>query len=164
MLKGTTANGETSGPGTTVGVNVALSGTLKDQNDIHIYGLIDGEVISERTVTVGKTAQVKGPVRGNIVTIAGVVRGSIDAAEKLELLDSAKIFGSISTKDLVIHSGAIFVGKCTMPSDFDESGEPVATDEEAVPVHVETTASESDTSEELASADTGEADLKPEEE
>lgn len=120
MLKGANGLEEANGPGTTVGVNVALSGTLKDQNDINIFGLIDGEVISEKTVMVGKTAQVKGPVKGQIVSIAGVVRGSIDATERLELLDSAKVFGSISTKDLVIHSGAAFVGKCTMPTGADE--------------------------------------------
>jgi len=123
MLKGATGLEEANGPGTTVGVNVALSGTLKDQNDIHIFGLIDGEVISEKMVTVGKTAQVKGPVKGQIISIAGVVRGSIDATERLELLDTAKVFGSISTKDLVIHSGAAFVGKCEMPTGADEGVE-----------------------------------------
>lgn len=153
MLKGSSTTGEVDGPGTTVGVNVALSGTLKDQNDIHVYGLIDGEVISEKTVTIGKTAQVKGPVRGQMVTIAGVVRGSIDASEKLELLDTAKVFGSISTKDLVIHSGAAFVGKCTMPSD---SGESI----EEEPITDEKTETEPETD---TATDT-EAELKPEEE
>lgn len=137
MLKGATGLEEAGGPGTTVGVNVALSGTLKDQNDIHIFGLIDGEVISEKTVTVGKTAQVKGPVKGNIVSISGVVRGSIDASERLELLDTAKVFGSISTKDLVIHSGAAFVGKCEMPTGADEGmeeAEATSEDREEAPV------------------------------
>lgn len=164
MLKGS-AGGETDGPGTTVGVNVALSGTLKDQNDISIYGLIDGEVISEKMVTVGKTAQVKGPVRGQVVTIAGIVRGSIDASERLELLDSAKVFGSISTKDLVVHSGAILIGKSTMPSDLgegegaDEDGaeEPETTAEEEAPTETE---DKNETDVEVAD----EADLKPEEE
>lgn len=105
---------DSSGPGTTVGVNVALTGTLRDQNDIVIFGMVDGEVISEKSVTVGKTAQVKGPIRGKMITIAGVVRGSIDASEKLELVDSGKVYGSIATRDLVIHSGATFVGKSAM--------------------------------------------------
>lgn len=153
MLKGSQIVGEVDGPGTTVGVNVALSGTLKDQNDIHIFGLIDGEVISEKTVTVGKTAQVKGPVRGQIVSIAGTVRGSIDASDKLELLDTAKVFGSISTKDLVIHSGAAFVGKCTMPSEGAEEGaEETVEDEPEMPEEEKDEASEA------------EAELTPEEE
>lgn len=100
-----------SGPGTTVGVNVALSGTLKDENDITIFGMVDGEVVSKQSVTVGETAQVKGPIHGHTVTIAGVARGSIDASEKLEILSTGKVFGSITTKNLVVNSGATLVGK-----------------------------------------------------
>lgn len=113
MLK-TGPNEGVSGPGTVVGVNVALSGTLKDQNDIAVYGMVDGEVVSDKSVTVGQTAQVKGPVRGKVITIAGVVRGSIDASEKLEILETGKVFGSIATKDLVVRSGAVIAGKVAM--------------------------------------------------
>jgi cytoskeletal protein CcmA (bactofilin family) len=116
MLK-TNPNEGVSGPGTVVGVNVALSGTLKDQNDIAVYGMVDGEVVSDKSVTVGQTAQVKGPVRGRVVTVAGVVRGSIDASEKLELLETGKVFGSIAAKDLVVKSGAIIAGKVTMAAE-----------------------------------------------
>jgi cytoskeletal protein CcmA (bactofilin family) len=159
MLKGSSVTGEVDGPGTTVGVNVALSGTLKDQNDIHIFGLIDGEVISDKTVTIGKTAQVKGPVRGQVVSIGGTVRGSIDASEKLELLDTAKVFGSIATKDLVIHSGAIFVGKSAMPSDA--AAEEPAESEEAEDSSEEATESQPESEDE---AETVKAELTPEEE
>src|SRR3989344_4852274 len=122
---------ETNGPGTTVGVNVALSGTLKDQNDISIFGMVEGEVISERAVTIGQTAQVKGPVRGELVTIAGVVRGAVTANEKLELLETGKVFGSISTKNLVVHSGAVLVGKSEMPTEDDVSETPEPDTDEA---------------------------------
>lgn len=160
MLKGANGLEEVNGPGTTVGVNVALSGTLKDQNDIHIFGLIDGEVISEKTVTIGKTAQVKGPVKGQIVSIAGTVRGSIDATERLELLDTAKVFGSISTKDLVIHSGAAFVGKCTMPTGADEGEEAAELSGE----DREEASGEPEPQESEVVEDSSEAELAPEEE
>ncbi|MEK7171232.1 MAG: polymer-forming cytoskeletal protein [Patescibacteria group bacterium] len=121
---------ETNGPGTIVGVNVSLSGTLKDQNDISVFGMIEGEVISEKAVIIGQSAQVKGPVKGELVTIAGVVRGSITAHEKLELLETGKVFGSISTKNLVIHSGAVLIGKSEMPAgDETEVGESIPEDQ-----------------------------------
>jgi len=119
----------TSGPGTVVGVNVALSGTLKDQNDIVVYGMVDGEVISEKSVTVGQTAQVKGPVHGQSITISGTIRGAIDASEKLEILETGKVYGSITTKDLVIHSGAVLVGKVIMGAEEELPAEEVATEE-----------------------------------
>ncbi len=123
MLKGTLP--ESDGPGTVVGVNVALSGTLKDQNDIAVHGMVEGEVVSEKTVTVGQSAQVKGPVRGKVITIAGVVRGSIDASEKLEVLETGKIFGSVTTRDMVVRSGAQISGKVTMGMDEDEAAKPM---------------------------------------
>src|SRR5579864_1321740 len=107
-------NDGATGPGTIVGVNVALSGTLKDQNDIAVYGMVDGEVASERAVTIGQSAQVKGPVRGQLVTVAGTVHGEITAIEKLEILETGKIYGSIESKDLIVRSGALINGKVSM--------------------------------------------------
>jgi cytoskeletal protein CcmA (bactofilin family) len=112
-MKGSPIDGQ-NGPGTVVGANVALSGTLKDQNDISVHGMVEGEVISESAVSIGETAQVKGPVRGRFITIAGVVRGEIEASEKLEIMATGKVFGGILTKDLVVHSGAAIVGKVMM--------------------------------------------------
>lgn len=105
----------TAGQGTIVGTNVKLLGTLQDANDITIHGQIEGEVISSQTINVSETAQIKGPISGEIVMIAGTIRGSVTATGKLEILPSGKVFGSITSKDISIKSGAVFVGKCTMP-------------------------------------------------
>ncbi len=133
-------NEGTSGPGTVVGVNVALSGTLKDQNDIIIYGMVDGEVVSEKSVTVGETAQVKGPVKGALITVSGTIRGAIDASERLEITETGKVFGSIATKDLVIRSGAVLVGKVTMGADeqaVQEETKENTEEEVSIPVHTD---------------------------
>jgi cytoskeletal protein CcmA (bactofilin family) len=106
-----------AGPGTIIGSNVVLTGILRDAGDIAIHGKIEGEISSERSVVVGETAEIKGPITGQIITVAGVVRGSIEAEQKLELLPTGKVYGSISARDLIIRSGAIFIGKSTMPVD-----------------------------------------------
>ena len=121
MLGGKTS--APSGPGTVVGANVKLVGTLQDASDITIHGRIEGELISSQGIAITETAYIKGPVSGEIVTIAGKVRGSITATGRLEILPTGKVFGSITSKDLSIKSGAIFVGKCTMPDGEKEEGE-----------------------------------------
>ncbi len=125
-----------SGPGTVIGANVKLTGALRDVNDITIHGTVDGEVSSEKNVTVGETAQVKGPVGGANVSVAGTIRGSVDASNRLEILPTGKVFGNITIKDLVIRSGAIFVGKSTMNA---EESREIATDdnEEETPSELE---------------------------
>ena len=110
----------TSGPGTVVGANVKLVGTLQDANDIIIHGRIEGEVISNQAISITETAYIKGPINAELVTVAGKIRGSITATGKLEILPTGKVFGSVTTKDLAIRSGAIFIGKCTMPDEEKE--------------------------------------------
>lgn len=121
MLGGKTAG--PSGPGTVVGANVKLVGTLQDASDITIHGRIEGEVISSQGITITETAYIKGPVSAEIVTVAGKVRGSITATGRMEIQPTGKVFGSITSKDLSIKSGAIFVGKCTMPEGEKEEEE-----------------------------------------
>jgi len=109
-----------AGPGTVVGANVVLTGILRDTNDVIIHGKVEGELSTERSITIGETAEIKGPITGQVVTIAGFVKGSVDAGQKLEILPTGKVYGSISARELVIRSGAIFIGKSTMPTE-DES-------------------------------------------
>jgi cytoskeletal protein CcmA (bactofilin family) len=110
-----------TGPGTVVGSNVVLTGILRDTSDITIHGKVEGELSTERSLTIGETAEIKGPISGQIITIAGYVKGSIEAGQKLEILPTGKVYGSISTRELVIRSGAIFIGKSTMPTEGEPS-------------------------------------------
>lgn len=103
-----------SGPGTVVGANVKLTGTISDVNDITVHGSVDGEVRSDKTVTISETATVKGPITAQMVSVSGRINGSVVAHQKLELQPTAVVSGSITTAELNIKPGAIFNGKSTM--------------------------------------------------
>jgi cytoskeletal protein CcmA (bactofilin family) len=139
-------------PGTVVGANVKLTGTLKDVSDITVHGQVEGEIISDKMVTIAETAKVKGPVSATVVTIAGVVNGAVTASERLELLPSARLTGSITTTDLSIKSGALFNGKATMTETARPDGKPESitarsTDEASGPTSEELPTDEGTTSE-----------------
>ena len=121
-MLGSKSTGPT-GPGTVVGANVKLVGTLQDASDIVVHGRIEGELISSQSITIAETAYIKGPVSAEVISVAGKIRGSITATGKLEILPTGKVFGSLTSKDLSIKSGAIFVGKCTMPETEKEESE-----------------------------------------
>lgn len=110
-----------NGPGTVVGASVNLNGILKDNNDITIHGHVDGEVISDKNILITETASVKGPVSAEIITVAGKINGAVTAEKKLEITATGKIYGSISTRDLIINSGAHFVGKSAMITDSNQT-------------------------------------------
>lgn len=107
-------------PETVVGEHVKVTGKLATSGSIQINGYVRGEVVSEGTVYVGKTAKVSGPVSAQAVLIEGAVRGNIVAHEALELAETARLIGDIQTKALAIKAGATFVGKTTMPLEEEE--------------------------------------------
>jgi cytoskeletal protein CcmA (bactofilin family) len=108
---------------TIVGSNVKLTGTLKDINDIVVHGAVEGEVSSDQNIVIAETAKIKGPVNAQVVSVAGEIVGMIVAHEKLEIHPSGRVEGNIQTKDLIIHSGARFVGKSTLLTDDTAKGD-----------------------------------------
>ena len=91
--------------------DVEIKGTLKFQNDLVFDGKIEGEIQSNATLTVGKSAHVQGEVKSKSVIILGSVQGNIDAAERVELKATAQLIGDLRAGRIVIEDGATFVGK-----------------------------------------------------
>lgn len=106
---------KTEGQGTIVGAGVKLTGALRDHNDIMVFGRVEGEVASESNVFVGETAFIKGPISAKAITVSGKILGSVEGKEKIEIDPTGFINGSITTKELIVKSGATFIGKSTMP-------------------------------------------------
>ncbi|TSC97139.1 MAG: Integral membrane protein CcmA involved in cell shape determination [Candidatus Berkelbacteria bacterium Licking1014_2] len=120
------------GPGTVVGANVKLTGAIKDVNEIIVHGQVEGEVSSAKTIMIGETAFIKGPVSAQSITVAGKIKGEVAAENKLELLPGSQLEGSITARDLIIRSGAIFNGKCVIIADKKEGGDREEKKEETI--------------------------------
>ena len=57
---------------------------------------------------------VKADIKVGSIVIGGIVRGNIEASEKLEMLSTGQVFGNIRTAKLNIADGVVFEGKCEM--------------------------------------------------
>lgn len=106
---------------TIVGADVKIKGNLKSPSNIQIFGKVNGQVSSEADVLIGEGARIEGGIEGRQVTISGEVLGNVQASERLEISSEGKLQGDIQAPDLVIQSGAKFVGKCEMPIESDSS-------------------------------------------
>jgi cytoskeletal protein CcmA (bactofilin family) len=91
--------------------DVEIKGTLKFQNDLVFDGKIEGEITSNATLTVGKSAHVQGEVKSKSIIIHGSVQGNVDAAERVELKATAQLLGDLRAGRIIIEDGATFVGK-----------------------------------------------------
>ena len=54
-------------------------------------------------------------IKGDNINIQGKVKGDI-TCHHLELSRTARLVGNVETSELVINEGAIFKGKCQMPT------------------------------------------------
>jgi len=106
---------------------VEIIGTVKTSGSIQIEGRVEGEILSEGDVLLGKSGSVKGNLRVNSVTVAGTIQGNIQAKDRIELKSTARLLGDIKSKRLAVEDGVTFVGN----SEVNPTGQPIKIDEEA---------------------------------
>lgn len=91
--------------------DVHIKGTITFDNELICDGKVEGEIISDGILVIGKNAEVKGEVMTKSVTVHGTVIGNITVAEKAELKASARLTGDLTAARIVVEEGATFVGK-----------------------------------------------------
>lgn len=100
---------------TTLGRETDFYGTLSFTESLKIEGKFDGEIDSTGFLYIDEGAEVKASVvKASSVVVAGIVRGNIEAQDKVEMLPSAKVYGNVKTSKLRIADGVIFEGRCEM--------------------------------------------------
>ena len=102
---------------TTLGRETNFSGTMRFERSLKIEGKFQGKIISGGFLYVGEAAEVKADISVGSVVVGGLVRGNIEARERVELLPSARLYGDVRTAKLKIADGVVFDGKCEMIRD-----------------------------------------------
>jgi len=96
---------------------VEVEGTIKVASGlIRLNSHLKGEIHSEGTVVVHDQGEVEGLVRGRVVSITGKVKGTVHAAERLEIKEHGIVLGDIYTASLLVDPGGYFDGQCHMPA------------------------------------------------
>jgi cytoskeletal protein CcmA (bactofilin family) len=104
---------------TIVGTGTELIGKLNAEKPIRIDGLFNGDIVSTDTVIVGETGKIKGTVKCKYLYVGGIVEGTVETSEKLEIAAGGYINGEISSPNLVIDQGAGFDGTSRMMKSAD---------------------------------------------
>lgn len=100
-----------------IGASVAIDGDFCCDEDIVVFGKVNGLIKTSKSVIVKQSAIVDADIKANSVIIDGKVSGNIDSDEFVNISASAIILGNISTKIISIKDGAIFNGKCSIKKD-----------------------------------------------
>lgn len=99
---------------TLIGKGTKMSGFLQAEGTVRIEGEFEGDINTESDVVIGGEAKVQSVVKGENVTLAGRLEGSVEAAQLLEIRSSGTMLGDINVGNLVVEDGAHFSGNCQM--------------------------------------------------
>ena len=109
---------KTKEPGTIntfLGAGTNIEGTIEFNNTVRLDGNVKGKIHSNQgTVIIGEKAVVNAKIIVNIAIIMGEVNGTIDAKEKIEVYLPGRVVGDIQAPVVLIESGVIFNGNCSM--------------------------------------------------
>jgi cytoskeletal protein CcmA (bactofilin family) len=126
-------NNET--PQSVISNDIEIIGTIKGSGSVRIDGKLEGELHCGGDAVIGKSAQIKGNVMVNSVTVEGAVQGNITAKDRIEMKSSARVTGDIRAKRLSVEDGVTFIGR----SEVNPSGSPISGVAPVVKAAAETT-------------------------
>lgn len=107
---------------TVLGSETTFKGIMRFDDSLKIDGYFEGNIESEGSLYIEKDAEVKATIKVGNIIVGGTVIGNIEAFQRLEILESGKIFGNIRTPSLKVAEGVEFDGECEMirnPEDID---------------------------------------------
>ena len=99
---------------TTLGKETVFKGKMKFSESLKIDGTFEGDIESSGFLYIEAGSVVTADIKARSVVVGGIVKGNIDALEKVEMLATGQVFGNIRTSQLRIADGVVFEGKCEM--------------------------------------------------
>ena len=98
-----------------LGPSTTIEGIIEFKDTVRLEGNVNGKIFSdEGTVIIGETAEVQGEIKVGVAIIRGKVKGKIDAQKRIEVYPPGRIEGDIQSPAVMIQSGVIFNGNCSM--------------------------------------------------
>ena len=111
-MKGMDNNGQYS----KIEKSTALKGNIKSKTDIRIDGNVEGEVVTNGKVILGKESDVVGKILCANADIEGKFDGELIVSGTLNLKSGSNVKGKVKIQKLIVESGSMFNANCSMHS------------------------------------------------
>jgi cytoskeletal protein CcmA (bactofilin family) len=89
-----------------IAADLTIEGKIDGAGHVRIAGRFKGDINVQGHLTIEAGAKVTGGVRANTVIIAGELEGNIEAAARVELLDSGVLNGDLKAGSLTVAAGS----------------------------------------------------------
>jgi len=99
---------------------LTIEGKIEGSGHVRIAGNFKGDVNVQGNLTIEAGAKVTGGVRANTVVVGGELEGNIDAASRVELLQTGVLNGDLKAGSLTVAAGSRMRGRAEFG--WDEKG------------------------------------------
>lgn len=99
------------GKETVIAENLAIEGKIEGAGNVRVAGRFKGDVHVDGNLTIDQGAKVTGGVRASAVIIAGELEGNVDAASRVELLETGVLNGDLKAGSLTVAAGSRMRGQ-----------------------------------------------------
>jgi cytoskeletal protein CcmA (bactofilin family) len=97
-----------------IGAGSVWQGNFSTDGSVRLDGKVSGEIKAASTVHITDGAQVNAVIQARFVVIGGSFDGQLYCSERLELLPSSRMKGSIKTPQISVGEGAFIDGEIHM--------------------------------------------------
>jgi cytoskeletal protein CcmA (bactofilin family) len=94
-----------------IAAGLTIEGKIEGSGHVRIAGNFKGDVHVQGNLTIESGAKVTGGVRANTVVVGGELEGNIDAASRVELLQTGVLNGDLKAGSLTVAAGSRMRGR-----------------------------------------------------
>ncbi len=105
-----------------IATDLTIEGKIEGTGHLRVAGKFKGDVNVQGHITIEPGAKVSGGVRAGTVVISGELEGNIDAASRVELLQTGVLIGDLKAGSLTVAAGSRMRGQV----EFGWEGKPVS--------------------------------------
>jgi cytoskeletal protein CcmA (bactofilin family) len=90
---------------------LTIEGKIEGNGNVRIAGNFKGDVHVQGNLTIEQGAKITGSVRAHTVVVGGELEGNIDAATRVELLQTGVLNGDLKAGSLTVAAGSRMRGR-----------------------------------------------------
>jgi cytoskeletal protein CcmA (bactofilin family) len=101
--------------GSHIGSSVVVKGEISAKEPLTVSGRVEGTIdVRGHVVTIEAGAHVTGDVTASGIVVAGTLKGSLVAEDRIAMRAGADVEGTLSAPRLAVEDGARLTGKATI--------------------------------------------------
>ena len=99
---------------TEIGSETLVTGDIRADEDVVVFGRVQGTVTSSAAVIVEDGGEVRTRVEAATVIVAGRVEGDVVGTDRIEVTETGRVLGNLFTPRLVLLDGGAVRGRVSM--------------------------------------------------